>query len=74
MLTSGLTENNLLLTDIVPSMPQLLDNSKLLQTRTSQSAVPPTVSRNCLPVVSRGIRWINRLRTTARALRCHQLD
>ena len=41
MLTSGLTENNLLLIDVVPSMPQLLDNSKPLQTRASESVVPP---------------------------------
>ena len=41
MSTSGLTKNNLLLTDLVPSMPQLLDNSQPLQTRTSESAVPP---------------------------------
>ena len=40
MLTSRLTENNFLLTDIVPSMPQLLDNSKPLQTRTSEPVVP----------------------------------
>ena len=41
MLASGLTENNLSLTDVVPSMPQLLDNSQPLQTRTSKSAIPP---------------------------------
>ena len=41
MLTSGFEKNNLSLTDIVPSMPQLLDNSKPLQTRTSEPAVPP---------------------------------
>ena len=41
MLTSELIKNNLLLTDIVPSMPQLLDNSKPLQTRISKSAIPP---------------------------------
>ena len=41
MLTSGLTKNNFLLTDVVPSMPQLLGNAKLLQTRTSESVVPP---------------------------------
>ena len=41
MSTSGLTKNNLLLTDIVPSMPQLLDNAKPLQTRTSEPVVPP---------------------------------
>ncbi len=41
MLTSGLTKNNLLLTDVVPSMPQLLDNSQPLQTRISEPAVPP---------------------------------
>ena len=41
MLTSKLTENNFLLTDIVPSMPQLLDNAKPLQTRTSEPAVSP---------------------------------
>ena len=41
MLTFGFAENSLLLTDIVPSMPQLLDNSKPLQTRTSEPAVSP---------------------------------
>ena len=41
MSTSGLIKNNLLLTDIVPSMPQLLDNAKPLQTRTSEPVVPP---------------------------------
>ena len=41
MLTSKLTKNNLLLTDVVPSMLQLLDNSQPLQTRTSESTVPP---------------------------------
>ena len=41
MLASGFAENSLLLTDIVPSMPQLLDNSKPLQTRISESAVSP---------------------------------
>ena len=40
MSTPRLTENNLLLTDIVPSISQLLDNSKPLQTRISESAVP----------------------------------
>ena len=35
MLTLGSAENNLLLTDVVPNMPQLLDNSKPVQTRTS---------------------------------------
>ena len=35
-------ENNLVLTDVVPSMPQLLDNSKPLQTRTSESAISPS--------------------------------
>ncbi len=40
MSTFGFAENNLLLTDIVPSMPQLLDNAKPLQTRTSESVVP----------------------------------
>ena len=34
-------KSNLLLTDIVPSMPQLLDNAKPLQTRISESVVPP---------------------------------
>ncbi len=41
MSTSGFEKNNLLLTDIVPSMPQLLDNAKPLQTRVSEPAVPP---------------------------------
>ena len=34
-------KQNFLSTDIIPSMPQLLDNSKPLQTRTSESSVPP---------------------------------
>ena len=41
MSTSGFGKNNFLLTDVVPSIPQLLDNAKPLQTRTSESAVPP---------------------------------
>ena len=41
MSTFRFAKNNLMLTDIVPSMPQLLDNSKPLQTRTSEPAVPP---------------------------------
>lgn len=41
MSTFRFAKNNLLLTDIVPSMPQLLDNAKPLQTRTSEPAVPP---------------------------------
>lgn len=41
MSTFGSAKNNLLLTDIVPNMPQLLDNSKPLQTRTSEPVVPP---------------------------------
>ena len=40
MSTSGFAENKLSLTDVVPSMPQLLDNSKPLQTRTSEPVVP----------------------------------
>lgn len=40
MSTFRFAKNDLLLTDIVPSMPQLLDNSKPLQTRTSEPAVP----------------------------------
>ena len=42
MSTFRFAKNDLLLTDIVPSMPQLLDNSKPLQTRTSEPAVPPS--------------------------------
>ena len=41
MSTFRFAKNNLLLTDIVPSMPQLLDSSKPVQTRTSESTVPP---------------------------------
>lgn len=41
MSTFRFAKNNLLLTDIVPSIPQLLDNSKPLQTRISEPAVPP---------------------------------
>ncbi|MCY4570135.1 MAG: tetratricopeptide repeat protein [Candidatus Poribacteria bacterium] len=41
MSTFGSAKNNLLRTDVVPSMPQLLDNSKPVQTRTSESTVPP---------------------------------
>ena len=40
MSTLRFAKNNLLLTDIVPNMPQLLDNSKPVQTRTSGPAVP----------------------------------
>ena len=40
MSTFRFAKNDLLLTDIVPSMPQLLDNSKPVQTRTSEPAVP----------------------------------
>ena len=40
MSTSGFAENKLSLTDVVPSMPQLLDNSQPLQTRTSEPVVP----------------------------------
>ena len=42
MSTFRFAENNLLLTDVVPSMPQLLDNSKPIQTRTSESTVSPS--------------------------------
>ena len=41
MSTFRFAKNNLLLIDIVPNIPQLLDNSKPLQTRTSEPAVPP---------------------------------
>ena len=41
MSTFRFAKNNVLLTDIVPSMPQLLDNSKPVQTRTSAPAVSP---------------------------------
>ena len=41
MSTFRFAKNNLLLTDVVPSMPQLLDNSKPLQTRTSEPAISP---------------------------------
>ena len=41
MLTSELMQNHLLLTDIVPNMPQLLDSSKPLQTRISEPAASP---------------------------------
>ncbi|MDE0467298.1 MAG: tetratricopeptide repeat protein [Candidatus Poribacteria bacterium] len=41
MSTFRFAENNLLLTDVVPSMPQLLDNSKPVQTRTSEPVVSP---------------------------------
>ena len=41
MSTSGFAGNNLLLIDILPSMSQLLDNSKPLQTRASEPAVSP---------------------------------
>ena len=41
MSTFRFGKNNLLLTDVVPSMPQLLDNSKPVQTRTSEPAISP---------------------------------
>ena len=44
MLASGFAENNLLLTDIVPSMPQLLGNSKPLRTRLSEPVIPSPYS------------------------------
>ena len=75
MSTFGSAKNNLLLTDIVPSMPQLLDDSKSLQnTHIGTCCHPSAVSRNCLSVVSGGIRRINRFREEARTLRCYQLE
>ena len=41
VLTPGFKEHNLVLTDVVPSMSQLLDSSKPLQTRTSKPIIPP---------------------------------
>ena len=41
MSTFKFAENSLLLTDIVPNMPQLLDSSKPLQTRTSEPVASP---------------------------------
>ena len=41
MLTFGSAKNNLLLTDVVPSMSQLLDNSKPLRTRLSEPVILP---------------------------------
>ena len=41
MSTFKFAKNNLLLTDIMPNMPQLLDSSKPLQTRASEPVVPP---------------------------------
>ena len=41
MSTLKFAKNDLLLTGIVPNMPQLLDNAKLVQTRTSEPTVPP---------------------------------
>ncbi|MCY4553555.1 MAG: tetratricopeptide repeat protein [Candidatus Poribacteria bacterium] len=40
LMKSESLKQNLSLTDIVPSMPQLLDNSKPVQTRTSEPVVP----------------------------------
>ena len=51
MLTSRLTENNVLFTDIVPSMPQLLGSSKPVQTRTSELVVP-------LPYPETAYQWL----------------
>ena len=51
MLTFGFAENSLLLTDIVPNMPQLLDDSKPLQTRTSEPAVS-------LPYPKTAYQWL----------------
>ena len=46
MLTSGFAENNFLLADVVPSMSQLLDNSKPLRTRLSEPVVSPPYSES----------------------------
>ena len=51
MLTFGFAENSLLLTDIVPNMPQLLDNSKPLRTRLSEPVIPP-------PYPERAYQWL----------------
>ena len=42
MSTFRFAKDNLLLTDVVPSMPQLLDSSKPVQTRTPESTVSPS--------------------------------
>ena len=47
----GFAKNNLLLTDIVPSMSQLLDNSKPLRTRLSEPVIPP-------PYPERAYQWL----------------
>ena len=51
MLTFGSAKNNLLLTDVVPSMSQLLDNSKPLRTRLSEPVIPP-------PYPERAYQWL----------------
>ena len=51
MSTFRFAKNNLLLTDVIPSMPQLLDSSKPLQTRTSEPAVP-------LPYPETAYQWL----------------
>ncbi|MDE0322645.1 MAG: tetratricopeptide repeat protein [Candidatus Poribacteria bacterium] len=48
---SGSLKQNLSFTDIVPSMPQLLDNSKPLQTRTSEPTDP-------LPYPETAYQWL----------------
>ena len=51
MLTFGSAKNNLLLTDVVPSISQLLDNSKPLRTRLSEPVIPP-------PYPERAYQWL----------------
>ena len=51
MLRSGFEKNNLLFTDVVPSMLQLLDNSKPLRTRLSEPVIP-------LPYPERAYQWL----------------
>ena len=51
MLTFGSAKNNLLLTDVVPSMSPLLDNSKPLRTRLSEPVIPP-------PYPERAYQWL----------------
>ena len=51
MLASEFAENHLLLTDIVPSMPQLLDNSKPLRIRLSEPVIPS-------PYPERAYQWL----------------
>ena len=74
MSTFRFGKNNLLLTDIVPSMPQLLDNSKPLQTRTLKPDAAPPYPETDYQWLVEALDGLIDFGQPARTLRCHQLE